>query len=115
MDMIKRILVVALLASMLALVKPAPAAAHVGFSFVIGLPFFRAGIDLGVPGPYYGPPGYPAYAPSAYGAAPVYFPAPVYGARPVYAPRRVFVPAYRGYATRTYYRPRVETRRFRRW
>lgn len=113
--MTKRILVVALLASMLALVKPAPAAAHVGFSVSIGLPFF--GAVVGVPGPLYGPPGYavPVYAPPAYVPAPVFVPPPAYGPRVVYAPRRVFVSPYPRYGARGYYRPRVVRHRFRHW
>ena len=109
MKMAKRILVAALLLSMLALAKPAPAAAHVNLSFSIGLPFFRA--FAGVPGPFYGPPLYaaPACAPRAYVSA------PVYGPRVVYAPRRVFVPAYPVYGAREHNRPRVGAHRFRRW
>jgi len=113
--MAQRVLVVALLAPMLALMRPVPASAHVGVSFSIGLPFF--GLVAGVPGPFYGPPVYPApvFAPPAYVAGPVYAPAPVYGPPVIYAPRRVFVPAYRRFALRPYYGPRVIGRRPRRW
>lgn len=123
--MTKRILVVALLAPMLALVKPAPAAAHVGFLFALGLPF--VGAVLGIPVPFYGPAVYgpsmygpsmyapPVYAPPAYVPARVYVPARPYGPRLGYPPGRAFVPAYRGHPARAYYRPPVDARRFRRW
>ena len=99
--MVKRILVVVLLAPMLALLNPAPAAAHVGFSFSIGAPFF--GMVVGTP-PYYAPPVYvpPVYAP-AYVPAPVYVPAPIYAPPVVYAPR-VFV-GHPRHAVRAFYRP----------
>jgi hypothetical protein len=54
--MAKRILLVALLAPMLVLTKPAPAGAHVGLGLVLGVPFLGAVIDAMSPG--YGPPGY---------------------------------------------------------
>jgi hypothetical protein len=120
MKMTKRILGVALVAGLLALVKPA--AAQTDFSFAIGIPgvpFF--GVVGGGPGPFYGPPpcGPPAYAPAPlYAPAPVYVPAPVYGPRVVYAPRRVFVPAYRPYGVRPHYGPhgpRFVARRYRGW
>lgn len=111
--MAQRVLVVALLASLLAVAKPVPAAA--GVSLSISLPFFRA--VIGVPGPFYAPPAYPApvYGPPAYVAAPVYVPAPVCGPPVIYGPRRAFVPAYRGYVARAYYRPRGIGHRLRRW
>lgn len=118
--MAKRILVVALLAPMLALVKPAPAAAHVDFLFGFGLPF--VGAVLGIPVPFYGPAVYgpsmyapPVYAPPVYGPARGYVPARPYGPRFGYPPGRGFVPAYRRHPARAYYRPPVEARRFRRW
>ena len=48
--MIKRALVIALLAPMLWVMKPSPAAAHVDFSFAIGLPYF--GAVIGTPAPF---------------------------------------------------------------
>ena len=78
--MTRRLLVVALVAPLLALARPSPAAAQVGFGVSIGLPFF--GAYVGVPAPYYAPPVYPAYPASVY-CPPAYVPAPVYGA-PVY-------------------------------
>jgi len=113
--MIKRILLAALLVPMIALAKPSPAAAHVGFWVSIGLPFF--GAVVGVPGPLYGPAGdaVPVYAPPAYAPAPVFVPPLVYRPRVVYAPRRVFVPVYSHYGTRRYYRPQVVAHRLHRW
>lgn len=122
--MTKRILAVILLASMLAVVKPAPAAAHVNAFFPI-LPIFGAVISI--PGQIlgslaYGPLGYgplaygpPPYAPPGYVPAPVYAPGAVYGPRGFYGPRQVFVRPYRGYRSGAYYGPRVVARRFRRW
>jgi len=121
--MIKRVLVIALLAPMLGLMKPSPAAAHVDFSFAIGVPFF--GAVIGTPAPFYGPPVYPApvYAPPIYVAPPVYAPpiysapyyapAPFYGPR-YYGPRAVVVRGYRGYPARAYY-PRGGAYHFRRY
>ena len=54
--MATRVLVVALLAPMLLLTKPAPAGAHVGLGLVLGLPFLGSVIAAMSPG--YGPPGY---------------------------------------------------------
>ncbi len=106
--MTKRILLVALLAPMLMLAKPAPASAHVGFSVSIGLPFF--GAVVGVPGPYYAPPVYPApvYAPPVYAPAPVYVAPPIYG--PAFVRPRAF---FHGYSA--HFRPRFAPHRFRRW
>ena len=116
--MVKRALVVVFLALMLALMKPVPASAHPGVLFALALPFISAELA----GPIYGPPVYsapvyaaPPYAPPVYAAPPVYVPAPAYGPRVVYAPRRVFVPAYRGFAPRGFYGPRVVGRRWGRW
>jgi hypothetical protein len=113
--MAKRILIVALVAPLLALAKPAPAAAHVGFSVSIGLPFFGAAV--GVPAPLYAPYVYTpyAYAPYGYGPPPVYAPVPVYGPRYFYGPRRVFVPAYGRYGNSAYYGQRFVGHRGRRW
>jgi hypothetical protein len=121
--MAKRILVMTLLAPLLALANPAPAAAHpVGFSFSIGLPFFSA--VVGVPGPYYGPPpvyGPPAYASYgyAYAPAPVYAPAPFYGPPGFYGARG-FGPAHPGFRGRfhgagPFRGARFGGHRFRRW
>lgn len=106
--MTKRILVVTLLATMLALAKPAPAAAHVAFSVSVGLPF--VGAVVGVPGSIYSVPAYPVpvYAPPVY-PAPVFVPAPVYRPHVVYVQRRVLVPAP------VYYRTRVVGHHFRHW
>ncbi|MBP1684647.1 MAG: hypothetical protein H6Q33_790 [Deltaproteobacteria bacterium] len=54
--MAKCILVVAVLAPMLLLTKPAPAGAHVGLGLVLGLPFL--GFVIAAMSPGYGPPGY---------------------------------------------------------
>jgi hypothetical protein len=111
--MTKRILAVILLASMLALVKPAPAVAHPNVFFPI-LPFFGAVISIPrqiLGSLAYGPPG---YGPSAYGPPPC-APRAVYGPRGFYGPRQVFARPYRGYRSGAYYRPRVVARRFRRW
>ncbi len=111
--MAKRILMVALVAPMLALAHPAPAAAHVGFLVSIGLPFFGAVIGVPPPYPYYTPPVYApyAYAPYGYGPAPAYVPAPVYGPRYFYGSGRVFVPAYGRYG----YRGRYVGHHYHRW
>jgi hypothetical protein len=103
--MTKRLVVVALLIPMLALIKPAPAVAHTSYSFSIGLPVF--GAVVGFSQPAYWSPVYAAlvYAPPVYSPAPAYVSPPVYGPGVVYAPRRVFVGGYPRHRAR-YYGPR---------
>ena len=106
--MAKRIFVVALLAPMLALVKPAPAAAHVGVSFSIGLPFFGLVVDAP---PFYGPP---VYGPPVY-ARPAYVPVPVYGPPAFYVQPRAFFRVPPGYRPHAFHRPPPFGHHFRRW
>jgi hypothetical protein len=69
MTMMKRTLAVGVVAVLLGLAAPKPAAAHVNFSFAIGVPGFYGAV--GAPAPVVVPE--PAFVP-----APVVVPAPAY-------------------------------------
>jgi hypothetical protein len=110
--MTTRILGVLMLAALLAMTRPSPAAAQASFSLAIGVPGFGAAVS--VPGAYYAPP--PVYVPApVYAPAPVYVVPPVYGGGVYYAPQWVHGPVYRPYHGWAHYGPRRVAHGYRRW
>jgi len=111
--MAKRILAIGLFAAVIGFAVPKPAAAHVNFSFLLGIPpfgFVASGpAYYPAPEPYYYPA--PAYYPSYY---PSYYSVPVFYGHGGYYGHRGFYGGYsRGFGHSGFRQQRFGHRRWR--